>query len=672
MSEFERISLVQCCKILHEHDFSLVCPHDLSIGAYTSILDSYSIVYKIGRFSNEYFESVGKYNRLMMDSDFYKKYTDYDFMLVYQLDAYVFRDELAYWCKKNFDYIGAPWFEGFSLSNDKSRLLDVAGNGGFSLRKVRSFINILNHENDVEMIIKQYMDGSQNEDVFFSRYAREIDKKFKVAPPHDAMFFSFECQPRRLYKMMKNKLPFGCHGWERYDFDFWEKYIDLMGVDFKRENKLNLKKLSKMRSALDCKVGEYESVYHRMITAEKELRSIKEEGVPLKDDLKKIKNDFNQKFAMEAQKVNKVLFPNGTLRKKVVIFFIYRMKGFLWSILKFKTSMPLKSDNDIHSNTFLHENPLVTVVTITFNLMQAGREKYFRQCVKSVHDQTYKNIEHIIIDGASKDGTVELIREFADKGWVKYVSEPDNGIYDAMNKGILLAKGKYVVFLNSDDYWHGIDGVMESVKILEENGADFSYAPARIEKENGRPYKGNHPYRMPKISHVFFSMPFCHQTMFTKKDILLKEALFDTRFRSAGDYDLILRICLKGYKSILVDNEFTTFRLGGFSGTNAQEGLNEVSNSYFNHLNRLVKISEEDCEKIFGNYFSGIPKELAQELKKYEPYFDFREYENSFKMRNRIKRMIKILSNKMCFTIFSPRKFVKKYVIKLRKRNEKN
>jgi len=80
--------------------------------------------------------------------------------------------------------------------------------------------------------------------------------------------------------------------------------------------------------------------------------------------------------------------------------------------------------------------PLVTIVTITFNLIKAGREKTFRQCLESVHNGTYKNVEHIVIDGASKDGTLDLIKEYANKGWVKYISEPDSGIYDAMNKGV--------------------------------------------------------------------------------------------------------------------------------------------------------------------------------------------------------------------------------------------
>ncbi len=93
-------------------------------------------------------------------------------------------------------------------------------------------------------------------------------------------------------------------------------------------------------------------------------------------------------------------------------------------------------------------NVLVTVVTITYNLIKSGREKYVRQCIECVHNQTYQNIEHIIIDGASSDGTLEIFKDYP---WLKVFSEPDKGIYDAMNKGVAKASGKYIVFLNSDD-----------------------------------------------------------------------------------------------------------------------------------------------------------------------------------------------------------------------------
>lgn len=129
------------------------------------------------------------------------------------------------------------------------------------------------------------------------------------------------------------------------------------------------------------------------------------------------------------------------------------------------------------------EKPLVTVVTITYNLINAGREKFIRQCIDCVRVQTYKNVEHIIIDGASTDGTLEIFKDYP---WLKVFSEPDKGIYDAMNKGVAKASGKYIVFLNSDDLWHDNRAVEESVKALEENNADFSYAPCTYLDENNK------------------------------------------------------------------------------------------------------------------------------------------------------------------------------------------
>ena len=217
-SEREKMSLVQCCKILAKHNFLLVCPNDLDIKEYVELLNFYKINYTIERFENKFFESLKEYNQLMLDVEFYKKFSLYDFMLVYQLDAYVFRDELEYWCGKNYAYIGAPWFEGFNLSNRNSELLDISGNGGFSLRKISNFISILNQQKKTVAL---------NEDLFFSKYAPKLDSTFNVAPPEVVMHFSFECQPRRLYQMTGNKLPFGCHAWEKYDPIFWNNFIKI-------------------------------------------------------------------------------------------------------------------------------------------------------------------------------------------------------------------------------------------------------------------------------------------------------------------------------------------------------------------------------------------------------------------------------------------------------------
>ena len=119
------------------------------------------------------------------------------------------------------------------------------------------------------------------------------------------------------------------------------------------------------------------------------------------------------------------------------------------------------------------KKPKVTVITVTLNLIKNGREKIFRQCVESVHRQTYKNIEHLIIDGASTDGTLELIAEYEKKGWLRCVSEPDKGMADAMNKGIKNATGEYIAILNSDDYYI-LDAIEVSVEKLLSAGADYT------------------------------------------------------------------------------------------------------------------------------------------------------------------------------------------------------
>lgn len=206
--------------------------------------------------------------------------------------------------------------------------------------------------------------------------------------------------------------------------------------------------------------------------------------------------------------------------------------------------------------------PVVTVVTVCFNLLKNERRSCFAQCLSSVQRQDYPNIEHLVIDGASQDGTVGMLREYEQKGYLRLISEPDSGIYDAMNKGIRQARGKYVVFLNSDDFWHDEKAVSASVEALERTDAAFSYAPRTIVREDG-----SFLCTESAALGVFpCLMPFCHQTMFTRRDVLQQMQGFDSlRYRSAADYELVLRILLNGFRGVYVPLNFTSFRLGGFS-----------------------------------------------------------------------------------------------------------
>lgn len=204
--------------------------------------------------------------------------------------------------------------------------------------------------------------------------------------------------------------------------------------------------------------------------------------------------------------------------------------------------------------------PRVSVVTVVFNLVRAERVEYFRQCVDSVARQTHPDIEHLIIDGASTDGTLDILEEYKGKPGIRIISEPDSGIYDAMNKGLAAATGKYIAFLNSDDFWHDPRGLEHSVAYLETTQADFSYAPCRYLNPDGS-LDNNY---MPELGCACSSMPFCHQTMVTRVDSIRQAGGFaDKEFRIAADYDLILNLLTHGAKPVFVPVNFTTFRLGG-------------------------------------------------------------------------------------------------------------
>jgi hypothetical protein len=189
---------------------------------------------------------------------FYETFNRYEYILVYQLDAYVFRNELDDWCRKGYAYIGAPWFEDFGKSHTDSGLKAV-GNGGFSLRHIPSFLSAFDYmdkcdkrisafnywnrhlmkryyKHSIRFIISRYIGKSNtlryflhsaiNEDAFWSQVVPEALKNFKVAPITEAVGFSFEADPEWLFEQNDRQLPFGCHAWRKNRYEeFWRKYI---------------------------------------------------------------------------------------------------------------------------------------------------------------------------------------------------------------------------------------------------------------------------------------------------------------------------------------------------------------------------------------------------------------------------------------------------------------
>tara|TARA_B110001452_G_C15163423_1_gene404589 strand:- start:75 stop:878 length:804 start_codon:yes stop_codon:yes gene_type:complete len=248
----ELLSFRQCIKILKNHDIHVICPLGLDLPS--EILKEKNVLVK--RFNSNFFKNIDGYNKLLLSKEFYLSFKNYRFMLIYQLDAYVFKDELEYWCNKDYDYIGAPW----AYKNDSGKIELRTGNGGFSLRKISSHLKIFDkykiidsrkgiindfwNQGKLAFIMKMYSwiprlvglknnskyfikNFEKNEDYFWALYAPQINKKFKVAPPSEALKFGFELNPRYLYELNNKTLPFGCHAWEKYDSKFWHNHINI-------------------------------------------------------------------------------------------------------------------------------------------------------------------------------------------------------------------------------------------------------------------------------------------------------------------------------------------------------------------------------------------------------------------------------------------------------------
>jgi len=174
----------------------------------------------------------------------------------------------------------------------------------------------------------------------------------------------------------------------------------------------------------------------------------------------------------------------------------------------------------------VNDKPLVTVITVVFN----GGGEHLEQTIKSVVAQTYDNVEYIIIDGGSTDGTVDIIRQY-EEAIDYWISEPDEGIYDAMNKGIMLSTGKFLYFLGADDF---LFNVLD--KISSDLTEDFKICYGNVlKKTHNVIYDGK--FNLYKI----FKRNICHQAIFYPRNVLILKGNFNTRYNTVADYELNLR-----------------------------------------------------------------------------------------------------------------------------------
>lgn len=219
------------------------------------------------------------------------------------------------------------------------------------------------------------------------------------------------------------------------------------------------------------------------------------------------------------------------------------------------------------SNSINAENhPLVSIITVVYN-----GEKTIEQTIMSVLNQSYPNIEYIIIDGKSNDGTMHIISKYKDK--IAYViSEKDNGIYDAMNKGIALASGKVIGLLNADDHYE-LDTIENIIKYYKPGLVNY-YGALRNIDENNNVFINEATNKLSKLKR---GMVVNHPTLFVNSDVYKKLGNFDTDFKIAADWDFTLRCYLHGVQFIKISKVLTNFRIGGVSGAITLNYLKEMS-----------------------------------------------------------------------------------------------
>lgn len=247
---------------------------------------------------------------------------------------------------------------------------------------------------------------------------------------------------------------------------------------------------------------------------------------------------------------------------------------------------PQNSEAEINSNLYiLREMLKISIITATYN---SG--KTVGDTLKSVLAQTYHDYELLVVDGASKDNTLEVVKKMEPlfEGRMRYISEPDKGIYDAMNKGIRMATGDVIGILNSDDFYTSDDALACIAWTLENEKVDAVYGDIHyVDDEDLKKcvrYYSSKPFRRWMMRLGF--MP-AHPSFYCRKEVYEKYGAFDAEnYRVAADFENLLRlIFVNKIKTHYINKDFVTMRTGGASSS----GLESHKRIMRDHLKALKK-----------------------------------------------------------------------------------
>ncbi len=238
LSELEQLSLSRCVSILGQYPIVFFGPRSLNAGMYLRI----ALGASKRDFDDRYFSSIESYNTLLLSTEFYSAFLDCDWVLIHQLDAFVFYDGLREWCSRPYDYVGAPWWD------EKESSLWGVGNGGFSLRNVQASLDVLSSSSkedpeaywkmerlltpsraklalksyrkwmkqlgfrdDVRSFLTRFISEGRPEDLFWGLHAARFHRAFRVAPVEAGLAFAIEGGLLEVKARYASRLPFGCH-----------------------------------------------------------------------------------------------------------------------------------------------------------------------------------------------------------------------------------------------------------------------------------------------------------------------------------------------------------------------------------------------------------------------------------------------------------------------------
>jgi glycosyltransferase involved in cell wall biosynthesis len=248
----------------------------------------------------------------------------------------------------------------------------------------------------------------------------------------------------------------------------------------------------------------------------------------------------------------------------------------------------------------------ISIITVSFNSV-----KSIAHTINSVLAQTYPEIEYIIIDGSSTDGTIEIIESFS-SGISTFISEPDKGIYDAINKGIKMATGDIIGILNSDDFFYDNSVIEKIAKSIEENNIDAIIGDVQfVDQANTSKVIRYYSSKHFKTARFRFGFMPAHSSFYVKKELFEKLGYYKTDYKIAADYELLIRfLYVNKIKYKYLEMPFVSMRMGGVS--------NKSIHSIYTLNKEIAKACRENGIKtnyifIYSKYFAKIFEFLSND-----------------------------------------------------------